>query len=163
MHVLTGSLLLLKPNRKSSGGEELEHITRELTERRRVGLARHAEARSAAGCRHGMGAWLTLAALLAATGAAHAGPLAPGGAETVELGRFIGIAYYMEELGGFRVVATLAEGETGLPLRVEATLADSQSITISVPGGLGRARQSVQLSRQGDQLVLSRPQGDLSN
>jgi hypothetical protein len=163
MHVLTGSLLLLKPNRKSSGEEGLERLTRELTERRRFSLARQAEPRTAGRRRHAMRAWLTLGALLVGMGAADAGPLAPGGAETVELGRFAGIAYYMEEPGGFRVVATLAEGETGLPLRFEATLADRQSITISVPGSLGRARQSVQISRQGDQLVLSRPHTDLSN
>jgi hypothetical protein len=99
-----------------------------------------------------------LAALifLAAAANAEASQLVPYGGESVQLGAFRGNAYYSVGQNGYRVVATLAEGEAGLPLRFEATLADQQSFTISVPSTLGAQSESLEISRIGDKLIVSR-------
>ena len=55
----------------------------------------------------------------------------------------------------YRVVATIADGEAGSPLRFSATLADNQSATISVPGKLGEPGYSLEISRSGDKLILT--------
>ena len=103
---------------------------------------------------------LTLAALtiLATTGAAHAGELVPYGAESIELGSIRGVAYFTEEQGGYRVITTLANGEAGLPMRFEVTLARDQRLTISVPGKFGEPEQALEISRAGDNLVVSNPE-----
>jgi hypothetical protein len=49
---------------------------------------------------------------LAFTGAAHAGDFPPLEAKSIDLGAVSGIAYYIVERDGFRVVAILAQGET---------------------------------------------------
>ena len=67
---------------------------------------------------------------------------------------FDGFAYYTEQPDGFRVVATLAEGEAGSPVRFEATLADSQTLTISVPRELGKSALSVEFARNGDRVFV---------
>jgi hypothetical protein len=98
-----------------------------------------------------------LVALLAATPCAHAGELVPYHAESIALGSIRGVTYFTRLTDGFRVVTTLADGETGLPVRFETTLADRQSLTISVPGTSGGPGQVVLISRTGDKLILSRP------
>ena len=65
-----------------------------------------------------------------------------------------GVAYYSEQPDGFRVVATLAEGEDGQPVRFEATLADHQKLTISVPREPGEAPRLVEFSRTGGTLLV---------
>jgi len=52
---------------------------------------------------------------LAFTGAAHAGDFPPLEAKSIDLGAVSGIAYYIVERDGFRVVAILAQGETAVP------------------------------------------------
>jgi len=103
----------------------------------------------------------TLAALtivLATTGAAHAGELVPYGAESIELGSIRGVTYFTGEQGGYRVITTLADGEAGLPVRFEATLASDQRLTISVPGKFGEPGKVLEISRTGDHLVVSNPE-----
>ena len=103
--------------------------------------------------------YIALAALFAAVAPAHAGELVPYGTERIELGSIRGATYFTEVHGGYRVITTLADGEAGLPVRFEATLADHQSLTLSVPGWESWTRgQVIEISRAGDRLVVSKPQ-----
>jgi hypothetical protein len=101
--------------------------------------------------------YLAAIVLLGAAATAQAGELVPYGGETIALGGFRGSGYYVDGQGGYRVVATLAEGEAGLPVRFEATLADHQSFTISVPGKLGEPGEVLEISRTGDKVIMSHP------
>jgi hypothetical protein len=91
---------------------------------------------------------------MASIGAAHADGLRPTEGRTIDLGELSGVAYYTVERDGFRVVATLAEGEAGTPVRVEAMLAEGQSIVLSVPRAVGVLPHAVEISRQGDELLV---------
>jgi hypothetical protein len=96
-----------------------------------------------------------LAALFLVASPLHAGELTAMTAESIDLGRFHGVVYYTKEDGGYRVVATIAEGEAGPPVRFSATLADNQSATMSVPGELGEPASILEISRVGDTLALT--------
>ena len=91
---------------------------------------------------------------LAAVGAAHADELQPIQGRSIDLGKVSGVAYYTVERAGFRVVATLAQGEAGTPVRIEAVLAPGQSVVLSTPREAGVAPNSVQISRRDDQLLV---------
>ena len=103
-----------------------------------------------------------LAALTLAASPLHAGELSATAAESINLGRFHGVVYYTSENTGYRVVATIADGEDGLPVRFSATLAEDQSATISVPGKLGEPGQSLEISRSGKKLTVTE-MGSMSN
>jgi hypothetical protein len=99
-------------------------------------------------------------AALTLTGAAHASELKPLQGRLIHLGELSGIAYYTAEQDGFRVVATLAEGETGAPVRLEAVLAPGQSVVLSTVRVVDGAPvpAALEISRQGDEvLVLDAP------
>ena len=66
-----------------------------------------------------------------------------------------GVVYYTNERDGYQVVTTIADGEAGPPIRLVATLAESQGITISVPGELGTQSQELNISRDGGKLMVS--------
>jgi hypothetical protein len=104
-------------------------------------------------------AMISLIGAVAAFGMAasplHAGELSAMAGESIHLGRFQGIVYYTSEGDGYRVVATIADGEAGGPVRFSATLAEGQSATISVPGKLGEPDQSLEISRSGDRLTVT--------
>jgi hypothetical protein len=103
--------------------------------------------------------YIALAALAAAaTTSAHAGELAPYGGESIALGSMRGVTYYTTSASGYRVVTTLADGETGLPVRFETTLADKQKVKVSVPGKFGEKTIALEIARTGDKVFLSRPQ-----
>ncbi|MGQ0485170.1 MAG: hypothetical protein ACT4SY_07465 [Hyphomicrobiales bacterium] len=85
----------------------------------------------------------------------HAGELSAISGESIDLGRFHGVVYYASEGDGYRVVATVADGEVGLPVRFSAALAENQSVTISVPGKLGEPGASLEISRSGDKVILT--------
>ena len=75
----------------------------------------------------------------------------------IELGAVSGVAYYTVEPSGYRVVATLAQGETGTPVRFEAVLAPGQSMLLSTPS-LGDADAArVEILRDGDALLVRNP------
>ena len=79
-------------------------------------------------------------------------------AASIQLHAFSGVVYYTSQSdGGYRIVATLSEGESGLPVRFEATLLDGQKVTISVPGKLGEQGQVVEMTRLHKRLVISEP------
>lgn len=92
----------------------------------------------------------------------HAGELSAMAGESIHLGGFHGVFYYTDENDGYRVIATIAEGEAGVPVRFSATLTEGQSATISVPGTLGEPDQSLEISRSGDKLTVSEV-GSMSN
>ncbi|NDV86849.1 hypothetical protein GTW51_09050 [Aurantimonas aggregata] len=105
-----------------------------------------------------------LAAVLATIVAtsAGAGELKPLAGTGIAVGGVIGAAYYTVEPDGFRVVATIAHGESGEPIRVVSTLADGQSVTIAVPASLGEHTNDVVIARTGDRVeVTHRPVPDL--
>ena len=86
----------------------------------------------------------------------HAGELSVTAGKSIRIGGLHGVLYYTNENDGYRVIATMADGEAGAPVRFSATLADGQSATISVPGKLGEPDQSLEISRSGDKLSVTR-------
>jgi len=90
----------------------------------------------------------------ASIGSASMGSALAGGprAHSINLGAINGVAYYTEEAGRFRVVATLSQQE-GLPIRVETLLAPGQSVVLSTAKGEA-GLQSVELSRDDDNLTV---------
>ena len=101
---------------------------------------------------------LALAATLALTfvATADAAELRPAQGRNVSLGKLSGVAYYTVDGDRFRVVATLAEGETGTPVRFETALLAGQSVVLSTPGQAGTTPVAVEISRQKDQIVVQK-------
>ena len=97
---------------------------------------------------------LTASTALMLAGAAHAGELRPTQGQTFDLGGVLGVAYYTAEQDGYHVVATLAEGETGAPVRFEAVLTPGQVVTLSSPAGQGGTLTSVEFSRLQEQVLV---------
>jgi hypothetical protein len=97
-----------------------------------------------------------LAAIYLGASPLHAGELSVLAGESIDLGRFHGVVYYTSEHEGLRVVATIADGEAGLPVRFSATLAENQATTISVPGKLGEPSHSLEIARSGGRLTVHR-------
>jgi hypothetical protein len=87
---------------------------------------------------------------VASLGAARADGLRPIQGESVHLGEISGIAYYTVERDGFHVVATLAQGEAGTPIRVLSVLAPGQRLVLSTPQQAG----AIEISRQGDSVLV---------
>jgi len=85
----------------------------------------------------------------------HAGEVSAMTGSSIDLGGFQGVVYYTSEEDGYRVVATIADGEEGSPMRFSTVLAEDQSATISVPGRAGEEARTLQISRTGDRLVLT--------
>ena len=98
--------------------------------------------------------YMLLAALCAMTSPAYAGEIAEIQATSIKLEGFRGVVYYTSEAGGYRVVATIAEGDNGLPVRFEATLLDGQKVTISVPGKLGEQSHAIEMMRSNSKLIV---------
>jgi hypothetical protein len=94
------------------------------------------------------------AACLTASPAAAEG-LAEFHGGTIDLGTYQGVVYYASKLEWYRVVATLASGADGEPIRFVATLGEGQAFEISVPGGPGEADRSLQITRTDGKLFLS--------
>ena len=87
---------------------------------------------------------------IASLTAAQAEGLRPIEAKSIDLGGVSGIAYYTVERDGFRVVATLAQGEAGTPIRVVSTLAPGQRVVLSTPQPAG----AIEISRKGDSVLV---------
>jgi hypothetical protein len=93
---------------------------------------------------------LAATVVLASFGAAHAEGLKPIAGRSIHLGDMSGVAYYTVEPAGFRVVTTLAKGETGTPIRYVSLLTPGQRVVLSTP-----ARADVlEISRSGDDLII---------
>jgi hypothetical protein len=93
---------------------------------------------------------LAAAFTLASLGTIHATGLRPIEGRSIDLGDVSGIAYYIVESDGFRVVATLAQGETGTPIRFVSVLAPGQRVVLSTPYQPG----AIEISRNGNSLLV---------
>jgi hypothetical protein len=115
-----------------------------------------AEEISAMGFRDGL---FAAAAIVALVGPAHAQTVKPkplqGG--SISLGDVAGNAYYTVEPKGFRVVITLTK-DTNRPVRFETVLSQGQSITLSAPRELGSTSEVIEITREGDSIVVTKPQ-----
>jgi hypothetical protein len=109
-------------------------------------IRRHAAARNFVG---GLAVFFLTASPL------QAGELTAMEAQSIDVGRFHGVLYYTEEGRGYQVVATIADGEDGLPIRFSTTLAEDQSAFISVPGKSGESGSILEIVHSGDTLTLS--------
>ena len=87
---------------------------------------------------------------IASLAAAHADGLRPMEGKSIDLGEISGIAYYTVERDGFHVVATLAQGEAGAPIRVVSVLAPGQRVVLSTPQQAG----ALEISRKGDSVLV---------
>ena len=87
---------------------------------------------------------------LASLAVAHADGLHPMEGKSIDLGGISGIAYYTVEGDGFHVVTTLAQGETGTPIRVVSVLAPGQRVVLSTPHQEG----AIEIRRKGDSVLV---------
>ena len=87
---------------------------------------------------------------LAPLGVVHADGLHPMTARSINLGEVSGVAYYTIQRDGFHVVTTLAQGETGSPIRVVSVLAPNQRVVLSTP----QQADALEISRQGDSVLV---------
>jgi hypothetical protein len=90
-----------------------------------------------------------------AAGAVQAEELGPMQARSIALGDVTGVAYYTVGNDGYRVVATVAAGESGTPVRFVATLASGQKVTVSVPRPAETAPMELEFARLGDAVVVT--------
>ena len=91
---------------------------------------------------------VTLAVAL--LGAAHATGLRPIEGKSIDLGGVSGVVYYTIEPDGFHVVTTVAQGETGTPIRVVSVLAPGQRVVLSTPDQAA----ALEISRDGDSVLV---------
>lgn len=96
-----------------------------------------------------------VAASLAFCGLAQAVEMHPMQATSLSLGSVTGVAYYSVAGDDFQVVATLAAGEEGTPMRFVASLGDGQKMLVSVPQEAGQAAIELEFARIGDSLSVS--------
>ena len=89
---------------------------------------------------------------IASLAAARADGLRPMEGKSIDLGGISGIAYYTVERDGLHVVATLAQGEAGTPIRVVSVLAPGQRVVLSTPQQAG----AIEISRKGDSVLVRR-------
>ena len=87
---------------------------------------------------------------IASLAAAGADELRPMQGKSIDLGGISGIAYYAVERDGFHVVATLARGEAGTPVRVVSVLAPGQRVILSTPQPAG----AIEISRNGESVTV---------
>ena len=97
---------------------------------------------------------IAAASVLTFPGAAHAAELRPLEGRSLDFGSVSGVAYYTVEENGFRVVTTLAQGETGMPVRFVTVLASGQSVTLATPGDEGHTPAALEFSREQDQVLV---------
>src|SRR5262245_25630280 len=109
-----------------------------------------------------MNRYIPIAALCLMLTPAHAGEIGELQAESIDLGGFRGVVYFTPENEGYRVVTTIAQGETGLPVRFETLLTETQKLTITGPGKMGEKTHVLEMSRAGGKLVVASPQAALN-
>ena len=74
---------------------------------------------------------------------------------SISLGNLSGDLYYVPDRDGYRVVATISSGDRSMPLRFTATLAQGQSIVLSVPGKIGEPEQRLKVVRTDDRVFVT--------
>lgn len=100
---------------------------------------------------------LAAAALLSLVGTAGAETIKPVQGGSVRLGDPSGVAYYSAEPKGYRIVVTLARSEAARSVRFETVLTAGQSVTLSTPQELGSSAEAVEISSEGDTVIVSQP------
>ncbi len=88
---------------------------------------------------------------------ADAVSITPVAAKTITLGAYTGVAYYTVEKAGYQVVATVASGEAGAPIRFVSTLADGQNVVLSVPQAIGSPALEMEFQRCGEAVLVRAP------
>jgi hypothetical protein len=86
---------------------------------------------------------------IASVAAARADGLRPMEGKSIHLGGISAIAYYTVERDGFHVVATLAQGDAGTPIRVVSVLAPGQRVVLSTP-----QQDAIEIIRKGDSVLV---------
>lgn len=89
---------------------------------------------------------------IASLAAARADGLRPMEGHSIDLGGISGVAYYTVERDEFHVVATLAQGQAGKPIRIVSVLAPGQRVVPSTPQQAG----AIEISRTGDSVLVRR-------
>ena len=89
---------------------------------------------------------------IAALAPARADDLRPMEGKSIHLGEISGIAYYTVERDGLRVVATVAQGEVGTPIRVVSVLAPGQRVILSTP----HQASAIEIRRKGNSVRVSK-------
>jgi len=106
---------------------------------------------------------LAAAVALLSVGSAQAEGLKPFHAKAIDLGNVSGVAYYTVERDGFHVVVTFAkkteDAEDTVPVRVVATLAPDQSLTLSTPHEAGAPADAIEISRRADTIIFHEATG----
>jgi hypothetical protein len=97
---------------------------------------------------------IAVASALMLTSAAQASELQAVRGRSIDLGELAGVAYYTPESDGFRVVATLAQGESGAPVRFEAVLLPGQSVVLSTIRVADAAPVAIKFSREDDRVRI---------
>ena len=87
---------------------------------------------------------------IASLATARADGLRPMEGKSIDLGGISGIAYYTVQRDGFHVVATLAQGEAGTPVRVVTVLAPGQRVVLSTP----QQANAIEISRKGETVLV---------
>lgn len=87
--------------------------------------------------------------------AARAAEMKPIEAQSIALGDLKGVAYYTVETDGYRVVTTLADAESGQPVRFVGTLAPGQKLSFSVPRAAGTLPIAAEIARTGDKVFIT--------
>lgn len=107
------------------------------------------------------GAALAAALGLAGVPGASAEPLAPIEGRGIDLGRDVhGTVYWVAERdGAYLVVATVASGPDGTPVRFEAALADGQRVELSTPREAGQPARTFSIRRTGGRVGVSESGG----
>jgi len=100
------------------------------------------------------GVIIAVASALAFGSSAQADEIQTFASRSINLGAISGVAYYTVESTGYHVVATVAHGESGMPVRFEAVLAPGQSMRLSTPGADSIEPASIEISREGDELLV---------
>jgi hypothetical protein len=87
---------------------------------------------------------------IASLASARADNLRPIEGKSIDLGGISGVAYYTVERDGFHVVATLAQGQAGTPIRLVTVLAPGQHVVLSTP----QQASAIEISRKGETLLV---------
>ena len=95
-----------------------------------------------------------LVAAMSFAGTAQSEQLAPIEARSITLGVVTGVAYYTVVEDGLRVVATVASGTVGTPIRFIATLKSGQSVVLSVPQALHKIPRELEIMRTDDVVTI---------
>ena len=90
---------------------------------------------------------------------AHADGPRPIDGISIDLGDVSGVAYYTVERDGFHVVATLAQGIAGTPIRIVHVLAPGQSVAFSAAHQAG----ALEISRNGDSVLVRKVKSARTN